>query len=88
MVTRFYALAPDKSAAHAEEEYVTAIRHAVQPEIWAGGGAYVGKVPGAIVVRCPPTVQRQIHDLLEACKALAPSPPRKPIVSSVIPVVG
>ena len=80
MVTRFYHLAPPHAAD--ASAYVEVIRHLVTPKTWTGGNAFLGSVPGAIVVRCPPATQARIRALLNNLEAPLAVPPNGSGVSA------
>jgi hypothetical protein len=65
---RVYQLAPDH--ADAATDYLEVIRNLVEPQIWKGHGAFLGKVPGAIIARCSPATHERIELLLDELQAL------------------
>jgi hypothetical protein len=67
-VTRIIQLAPDH--ADAAEDYLNVIRNLIEPNIWKGHGAFLGKVPGAIIARCSPATHERIELLLDELQAL------------------
>jgi type II secretory pathway component GspD/PulD (secretin) len=58
MVVRVHHVASKEDAAL--DQYIAVIRNLV----WTEGGSYIGKVPGAIIVRHTPAVQQRIKNLL------------------------
>ncbi len=70
--TRIYQLAPDHADAAAD--YVDVIRNLIGTKASTSQGAFVGKVPGAIIARCSPATQERIELLLEELQALPRSP--------------
>jgi hypothetical protein len=66
--THIYQLAPDHADAAAD--YVEVIRNLIEPQIWKGHGAFMGKVPGAIIARCSPATHERIELLLDELQAL------------------
>ena len=53
-------------AASAIDQYIAAIRNAIEPKSWLERGAFITRVPGALVIRNTPTVQARITSLLRA----------------------
>jgi hypothetical protein len=66
--TRVYQLSLDHADAAAD--YVEVIRNLVEPKIWKGHDAFLGKVSGAIIARCSPTTHERIELLLNELQAL------------------
>jgi type II secretory pathway component GspD/PulD (secretin) len=67
-VTRFYRLA--SADTDAASEYLAVIKRLIEPSKYA----YLGKVPGGIVARCPPATHERIEKLLFKLEALPPPP--------------
>ncbi len=46
------------------DQYITSIRSLIEPGSWDHGDAYIAKLPGAIIVRHAPAVQKRIDNLI------------------------
>jgi hypothetical protein len=52
------------------DHYISVIRALIEPATWDRGAAYIAKLPGAIIVRHAPDVQKRIDNLIAEVQGL------------------
>ncbi len=87
-VVRVYTLAPpakgeDAAASQSQraDRYVAVVRDLIEPKSWTDGSGYIAAVPGQIVVRQAPGVQKRVEKLLQDMGAMAGSNTRNSVPS-------